>query len=159
MTKIAFQMPTDPLKGHKYLQFRWWSRNKIIKRKDTEKKCKLSSRIHLRLEPFIKLRLLRPHFWCPFWKQDPSTRTFLNKILKTDWRKVRIWSFAQKIYLIFNLDRYTDVESKKFFRKSWRTNKNLKKAKFLHLIILSNFVRAIRICQQHPVLQALLKFL
>ena len=50
---------------------------------------------------------------------------------------------------------------KKFWSKSWRNNQYLKnfKAKFFNLMILIYFMKAVKIWQQHPVLQELLKFL
>ena len=47
---------------------------------------------------------------------------------------------------IFYLHWIREVESKKFLTKSWRTNQNQKifKAKFFHLMILSNFMKAVK---------------
>ena len=51
--------------------------------------------------------------------------------------------------------------NQKDFNQKLKKNQNLNifEAKFFHLMILSNFMKAVKICLQHPVPEGLLKFL
>ena len=54
---------------------------------------------------------------------------------------------------IFDLVRLRAVESKKSLMQKLK-----KQSKFVHLMVLSNFMKIVKIWQQHPVLEWLLNF-
>ena len=77
----------------------------------------------------------------------------LPTVIKVNQMRSLDLDFRLKIR-IFDLKSLRCFESKNFSSKSCRNSPNLKllKAKFFHLMILSNFMKAEKICQQHPVL-------
>ena len=56
---------------------------------------------------------------------------------------------------IFDLDRLRDVESIKFWSKSWRNNQNLKnfKAKFFDLMVLIKFMESVKYVNSRRIIE------